>query len=360
MAFATSRGPVSALASRGVARVRAASSVCGPRALGPHDARTGPRTGRRGSPCPASDFTDAEVVAEVPAVPSTALAVDESPKKVSGPTIIVSGGSQGTGLALAKIYAKKGYNVVLAARNEEVLQEAKGAVLRELPAGTTDAEDRVAAVPCDITSPSQVKALAQEVALRFEEVTVLANVAGVCMSGSFEDHSLEDFQSQMDVNFMGAVAVTQAFLPRLRETAKRKGRAHIAVVNSFGGRIPLRNMSAYTASKYALAGWTDVLRAELEGSGIKVTQVQPGVIKSAFMSRAQFRGADGAKAQQSMAQMLENGVPGFTQTPEEVARDVQYGIENCKDEVVVGGVFKAILKSYRLTGANPFAIAPPQ
>jgi len=133
----------------------------------------------------------------------------------------------------------------------------------------------------------------------------------VCLNGTLENTAISDFVEQMNVNFLGAVTVTKGkqdgvlhltliaiilvwngsvlefslvgficimagFQPALMAAAARKQNAVLVNVNSFGGRIPLRNMAAYTASKFALAGFTDAIRPEFADLGIHVAQVHPG------------------------------------------------------------------------------------
>lgn len=269
-------------------------------------------------------------------------------RKITGKTVVITGGSQGCGRAAALKFAGKGYNVVVAARAPERLE----AVAEEIMLKSNNKAGAGMAVATDITDPESVKQLAERVCETYESVDVLINNAGVCCSGPFADTTLEDWNNQLNVNCMGAVAVTQAFLPKILES-----RGSIVCVNSFGGVMPLRNMTAYTASKYALAGFTDALRYELAPKGVHVAQVHPGVINSDFLERAQFRGDAAEKTQQTMSKMLNSG---FAQKPEEIADAVIEAIETKKNEIVVGAFFKAAVGAYRLTGANPFAMDTPE
>ena len=215
-----------------------------------------------------------------------------------------------------------------------------------------------------MTNDDDVARLARLATDQYESIDVVACVAGVCCSGRFDATSLADHREQVAVNYLGAVAVAQAFLPSLRNAARRVGGAGAAphaptllVVNSFVARLPAKGMSAYTGSKYALAGWTDAVRMELAGEGIHVAQVHPGVIDSDFLTRAQFRGSEAERRE------IERGVQGVMksaigQTPAEVAEACVRAVERAEDEVVVGGAFKAALTAYRFTGLNPNAARP--
>lgn len=111
-------------------------------------------------------------------------------QKVAGPTAIVTGGSQGVGKALGEMLAANGYNVVLAARQPERLQAAAEGCQRR----SSRADALSLAVPCDITQPSQVTALAERVFDTFASVTLVVNNAGVCMRGDWNMCTLKDYQ----------------------------------------------------------------------------------------------------------------------------------------------------------------------
>eukprot|EP00931_Biecheleriopsis_adriatica_P091105 TRINITY_DN65001_c0_g1_i1.p1 TRINITY_DN65001_c0_g1~~TRINITY_DN65001_c0_g1_i1.p1 ORF type:complete len:108 (-),score=16.46 TRINITY_DN65001_c0_g1_i1:155-478(-) len=105
------------------------------------------------------------------------------------------------------------------------------------------------------------------------------------MTGDFMAHSVTDFRSQLDVNFLGHVATAQAFMPLISLTQVSSSvKPTICFVNSFGARVPLPNMSAYCAAKYALQGFADSLR--LESRNVHIATVHPGVIRSDFRNRA--------------------------------------------------------------------------
>uniref|UniRef100_A0A7S0WIV6 Uncharacterized protein n=1 Tax=Pyramimonas obovata TaxID=1411642 RepID=A0A7S0WIV6_9CHLO len=273
-------------------------------------------------------------------------------KKVKGKTVVITGGSQGCGKETALLFARQGYNVVVAAREPERLQR----VARQIVGIAGYKRDAAGmAVVTDITDAKSVQELADAVAAQYDTVDVLINNAGVCCTGPFADTSLDDWNSQMQVNCLGAVAVTKAFLP-LIETS----RGAIVNVNSFGGVMPLKNMTAYTASKYALAGFTDALRYELSPKGVHVAQVHPGIINSDFMERAQFRGEDAAVAANRLTETLQNGMGGIVQKPEEIAQAVWEAVTKKKEEIVVGPFFAAAVQGYRSFGANPFAVDVPE
>lgn len=113
-------------------------------------------------------------------------------------------------------------------------------------------------------------------------------------------------------------------------------------------------MSAYTASKAALAGWADAVRGELAADGVHVAQVQPGVIATDFLERAQWRGPTAEADAKSMQEMLSSG-GAMVQTPEQVAAAVVRAVDRGQREVMVGWPFKAINAVYNWTGVNVMA-----
>ncbi|CAE7438122.1 unnamed protein product [Symbiodinium natans] len=267
---------------------------------------------------------------------------DELPH--GGPTVVISGASQGTGRALALKFAQDGFNVVLAARDPENLLEAERLCQETLKPG------RLAmAVPCDITSPESVQLLCDSVAERFTDLRVVVCNAGVCMTGEFADTSLEDFQSQMNVNFLGHVATVRAFLPLLlQHNGSSNPAPTVCFVNSFGARVPLPGMTAYCAAKYALQGFADSLRLELTSKGVHVATVHPGVIRSDFRTRAQWRGSAAGSRRSMMNTLLDGQSPvsGVTQSVEEVAEAAFEAVKTRQNEVVVGLPFRTMLAAY--------------
>lgn len=266
---------------------------------------------------------------------------------LAGPAVVITGASQGVGRALSERFARLGYHIVLVARSEGPLEGALARCRSALQPGR-----EAVAVACDITSEASVLALHAAVTARFADVRVVICNAGVCMSGSFLDHTAQDFQDQMGVNFLGHVTTARAFLPDLLELARQGARGQkpsLCFVNGIGGRMPLPNMTAYCAAKYALQGFADALRLEIAQSGVHVGTVHPGVIRSDFRQRAQFRGDKGEQQRKSLDALLDGASLASqlaTQSVEEVANAVVSAVELQKPEVVVGLVFQALIGSH--------------
>lgn len=250
-------------------------------------------------------------------------------------TVLITGASQGCGRATALLFARKGYNLVLAARNETRL-EATAKEVRAI-------SNSVLAVPTDVGDAKQVERLVEKAIGFCEKIDVLINNAGICMTGPIEDTSLEDWQQLMNTNFWGYLHPIKALMPHFLE--RKTG--SIVNVGSFGGKMPLPEMTAYCASKYAVTGLTETMRLELTPKGIHVCAVHPGVINSNFLERAQFRGVDDAEVESRREEMNSLLKSGWVSQPEDIAEAIWNAVKKKKSEVVVGPCFLAT-EAYRL------------
>ncbi len=197
---------------------------------------------------------------------------------LKGKCVLVTGGSRGLGLVLAREFADEGARVAICARDHRELERAQ----RDLAARGAE----VFAFPCDVTDRAQVAELVEVVTRRFGPVDVLVNNAGVIQVGPLEVMTLEDFEQAMAVHFWGPLYTTLACLPQMR--ARRDGR--IVNVSSIGGRVAVPHLVPYSASKFALAGLSDGLRAELAKDNVVVTTVFPGLMRTGSPRNATFKG----------------------------------------------------------------------
>lgn len=196
----------------------------------------------------------------------------------AGKTVLITGGSRGLGLVLARGFAAEGARVAVCARDPKELERARA----DLASRGADAF----AFPCDVTDRAQVRELVEVVTRHFGRVDVLVNNAGVIQVGPVEEMTLEDYEQAMAVHFWGPLYATLAVLPQMR--ARREGR--VVNVSSVGGKISVPHLVPYSASKFALAGLSDGLRAELAKDGVVVTSVFPGLMRTGSPRNASFKG----------------------------------------------------------------------
>ncbi len=193
-------------------------------------------------------------------------------------TVLVTGGSRGLGLVLAREFAREGARVAICARDEEELERAR-LDLQQLGA-------EVMTVRCDVTNPPEVGSMINQVRERFGKIDVLVNNAGTIQVGPLEVMKREDFEKAMQAHFWGPLNTMLAVLPEMRE--RRDGR--IVNISSVGGKIAVPHLVPYSASKFALVGLSKGLRAELRKDGIVVTTVCPGLMRTGSPRNANFKG----------------------------------------------------------------------
>jgi NAD(P)-dependent dehydrogenase (short-subunit alcohol dehydrogenase family) len=192
------------------------------------------------------------------------------------PTALITGASTGIGDATALRLARSGWNVLAGVRNPAAGEALVAQVAEAGEAGEGDGRHgRLTPIQLDITDAAQIAAAAELVAQRTGagRLDALVNNAGVAIGGPLEMLPLTELREQMEVNFFGQVAVTQALIPALR-----KARGRIALLSSIGGLITTPYMSPYHASKYALEAIGNALRVELARSHIQVALIEPGSV----------------------------------------------------------------------------------
>jgi short-subunit dehydrogenase len=239
-------------------------------------------------------------------------------------TVLITGASQGIGKATAHLFARQGYNVVLAARQPDRLK----AVAEELQQLGCSALP----VPTDVREVGQVHRLVETALAHYSSIDVLVNNAGIYISGPVEQFSLEDWQQTINTNLWGYIHTVYALLPHLLA----QGKGTIVNVGSIGGRVPIPYLTPYTTSKFAVTGFTQALHSELSPKGIQVCGIYPNLIKSKFLERAIFQGQDAEDIEarrQQVEQVLQ--LPGV-EKPEDVAQAIWNAVSQQRAEVLVG------------------------
>ena len=174
--------------------------------------------------------------------------------------MVITGASTGIGWAAANALRDQGFDVYAGVRKAEDAERAREAGLRPLT--------------IDVTDSASIAAAAEEVGAA-GQLVALVNNAGVAISGPVEYVPVDEWRKQIEINLIGQIAVTQAFLPLLRAAGGR-----IVNISSIGGRLALPLAGPYAASKFALEAMSDSLRRELHGQGMHVALVEPGGVKT--------------------------------------------------------------------------------
>jgi short-subunit dehydrogenase len=232
--------------------------------------------------------------------------------------VVVTGASDGIGAEIARqLAARDGRAValVLAARDEAKLDAVAAACARH------GAE--ALAVRTDVADPAQCRALVVAAVERFGHIDVLVNNAGRSAHALFEDVAdLRWYEDLMRVNLWGAVWCTQAALPYLKAS-----RGSVVAVSSLAGLVGVPGRTAYSASKFAMTGFFEALRAELKRAGVSVTVAYPGVVDT----RIRYRGYNAAGQPMGYSGLREEGA----MTVEECARLIIAGMDGRRREVVM-------------------------
>jgi short-subunit dehydrogenase len=191
-------------------------------------------------------------------------------RDLKGMRLLVTGASQGIGKALAELAARRGARVLAAARSVDLLQELAEAVNKE---GHT-----LIVVQADVTKPDDRQKMVAAAEQHFGGLDILINNAGIGATGHFADSKPEVLRAIMETNFFGATETTRAFLPLLRKGNKPA----IVNISSILGKRALPARSLYSASKFAMEGWSQAIRAELSKDGIDVLVINPGLTQTNF------------------------------------------------------------------------------
>jgi len=233
---------------------------------------------------------------------------------LDGQVALVTGASRGIGRAIATALGAAGAKVALCARDVTACEAAAAAIAA---AGGTARAFRL-----DVTDPGEVERCAGEVARALGPVEVLVNNAGVAFSAPMHRTSLDDLRRVLDVNLVGAFAVTRAILPSMLE--RRRGR--VINVASTAGRAGYRYTTAYCASKHGLVGLTRALAHEVAPRGITVNAVCPGWTETDLLeaSARKIVEATGRSLEEAVESLARMNPIGRLIQPEEVARMVVF------------------------------------
>ena len=225
-----------------------------------------------------------------------------------GRVVVITGGSRGLGLVMARMLVDEGARVVLLARDTDELERAR-VELEERGRG------EVMTLRCDVRRRAEVRAAIDIVLDRWRAVDVLINNAGVIQVGPLEHMDHEDFENAMATHFWGPLHLILEVTPVMRH--RRFGR--IVNIASIGGKMAVPHLAPYSASKFALTGLSDAIRAELDQYGIRVTTVAPGLMRTGSPVNAQFKGQHEAEYAWFK---VSSSLPGVTISAERAARKI--------------------------------------
>jgi short-subunit dehydrogenase len=230
----------------------------------------------------------------------------------------LTGASSGIGEALAYQFAGKGAKLILSARRKKELERVKGNCAKET-------QPNIRVLPLDLSQPSTLMLCTEAAVQMFGHIDILINNGGISQRGLIKDTNLDVDRKLMEINYFGAVALTKYLLPHFI----RQKHGHYVVVSSLTGKFGTPYRSGYAASKHALHGFYDAVRAEHFNDGIKVTMICPGFIRTNLTYQALT--GDGSP----LNKMDEAQYKG--KSPSWCASKIVVAIRRQKQEVYIGG-----------------------
>lgn len=242
--------------------------------------------------------------------------------KFENQVVWITGASSGIGEALAYAFAAQKAKLVLSARREEEL--------KRVAASCGLQAENILVLPFDVADYESAPAKAQAVLAKFGQIDILVNNAGLSHWSKVKDMGMDVLKKIMDTNFMGGAALSKAVLPSMLE----KKHGQLVVISSILGKIVTHKQAAYNASKHALHGFFDTLRAEYGNKGIKVLLVCPGFVNTNVAKNSLDRNGNPIGKNN---QLIENGL-----RPDEVAAQILAAIRSGKEEIILAGAKEKI------------------
>jgi NAD(P)-dependent dehydrogenase (short-subunit alcohol dehydrogenase family) len=255
---------------------------------------------------------------------------------LEGRSALITGGSRGLGLAIARELGRLGAHVTLAARDET-----------ELDAARQDLASRgieCSVLPCDLTDAAAVSQLVDQVVATRGRLDVLVNNAGVIQVGPVEHMQIVDFEEAMNVHFWAPLRTMMAAIPVMR----RAGGGRIVNIASIGGKIGVAHLVPYCASKFALTGLSTAMRAELVKDGIVVTTVSPGLMRTGSPFNAWFKGRH---REEFTWFTVSDSIPFFSVAAVRAARQIVDACRRGEAELIVGWPAKLAVVANALSPA---------
>ena len=230
----------------------------------------------------------------------------------AGKVCVITGGSRGLGLVLARQISAEGGRVALLARDVEELRRAHDDAI--------EYGGEVVIVPCDLLDRAETEEAVRHVVRHFGGIDVLINNAGIIEVGPLEHMKREDFERAMQLHLWAPFNLMQEVIPQMRQ----RGGGRIVNIASIGGKIAVPHLAAYCASKFALVGLSDSMRAELARDRIFITTVAPGMMRTGSHVNAKFKGQHAAEFAWFA---ISNSMPFISINAERAAKQI---LEACR------------------------------
>ncbi len=264
-----------------------------------------------------------------------------------GKTALITGGSSGIGLAVGRSLAEKGANVWLLARGVDRLNSA-------LESMKYDDSQYCGTISADVSDWDQVLAAVAQIESEIGVPDLVVNSAGVAHPGYFQDLGIEIFHWMMDVNYFGTVYICKAVVPGM----VARGSGHIVNISSGAGFIGRYGYTAYGATKYAVRGFTDVLRSELKPLGIKVSIAFPPDTDTPQLDYERGFQPPETRALAGIASLISPRWENMSTTlsPEEVADSIMHQVERGRYMILPGFEMKLLYWLDRLLGSGIYPI----
>lgn len=266
---------------------------------------------------------------------------------IGGASVAVTGAASGIGRALALELAARGANLALADRDEAGLM----AVSAEI-GSRTEGKTKVTTHRVDVGEPAQIEGFAQAASAAHPALNILINNAGVALLGQFGEIDQAQMDWLMNINFWGVVRSTRAFLPLL----SRQREAHIVNLSSIFGIVAPPGQTAYAAAKFAVRGFSEALRHELQmaNSAVRLSVVHPGGVSTNIARNS--RTGTGVTDNARRAQSIERFDAVAKTTPQAAARRIIEGIEKNRPRILIGSDARMMDLLQRLRPASYWAV----
>ena len=259
---------------------------------------------------------------------AVALSKIKKPYSFKDKVVVITGGSRGLGLALARRFLSEGSRVALLARDYRELERARF-ILEE-----NSSTSHIMLCPCDVTNNEQFSSTLVNVISQLGDIDVLVNNAGAIIVGPFESMKMEDFESQMRLHLYANIRATQKVLPHFR----KRGDGRIINICSMGGKIAVPHMTPYDSSKFALSGFSQGITAELAKENIAVTTVYPALLRTGSPIQAVFKG----DAQKEFSWFANADVfPGLSMSAEDAAKKIVEASRERRSELIPSKIGRA-------------------